>query len=138
MEVRHRVLIFLVLAVIEYIVDRARYTKCKHVGGEVFLLFHHMVSVYGYFGWLLFNPLYHLILCVLILTHWKLNNDRCELTIINNRLCGNDESVIFHDFFKMSNVFGIHPGYVVGVLMVYDIVWIYNNRKKLSWEPLTR
>ncbi len=75
---------------------------------------------------------------LLILIHWKLNNDRCELTIINNRLCGNEKSVVFYDFFKMSNVFGIHPGYVVGVLMVYDIVWIYNNRKKLSWEPLTR
>ena len=61
-----------------------------------------------------------------------------NIFIINNRFCGNDEKEVFYDFFKMSNVFGIHPGYVVGVLIVYDIVWIYNNRKKLSWNPLTR
>ncbi len=138
MEVRYRVLIYLILVVIEYITDRVRYTNCKSVKGDIFLIFHHMISVYGYFGWLLFNPLYHLILCVLVLIHWKLNNDRCELTIINNRLCGNEKSVVFYDFFKMSNIFGIHPSCVAGVLMIYDIIWIYNNRKKLSWEPLTR
>jgi len=88
MEVRHKVVILLVLAVIQYIIDRVKYTNCKNVGGEFLLIFHHIVSVYGYFGWLLFNPIYHLILCVLALIHWKLNNDRCELTIINNRFCG--------------------------------------------------
>lgn len=70
-----------------------------------------------------------------------MNDNRCEITLITNNMCGIDEGNKFHDFLKMIGVwdkFRTGPYYLLIGILIYDLIWIYLNRKNLSWDPLIR
>ena len=140
LTINQKILIFFLLVISEFIIDITTVTKkCNTLKSKSFLFLHHMISVYGYFGCFLFNPIYHFLSLIGVLIHWKTNNNRCEFTVITNKQCGYDESRVFNDFFNMTlSRIGINRYEIVVTLMIYDIVMIYLNRKKLSWNPLTR
>ena len=93
------IIIFIILSVIQYSIDIYKH-PCNTTIGNIYLFSHHLGSIYIYFGWLLFNPIYHLIFCSLVLLHWIINK-RCELTFITNEKCGYKEDKLFYDFFQI-------------------------------------
>lgn len=64
------------------------------------LLLHHIGNSFLLYGWLFSNKLLlmlHILTVIGIAIYWKLNNNRCDLTIYINRMCGYPEDRPFHD-----------------------------------------
>ena len=119
------IIIFVILSIIQYSIDIYKH-PCNTNIGNIYLLIHHFVSIYLYFGWLLFNPLYHLVACVIVLLHWVINN-RCELTFMTNKKCGYKEDKLFYDFQQI--IIQKEPTlahrnihwYLISFIIIYDI-----------------
>lgn len=64
------------------------------------LILHHIGNCFLLYGWL-FSIRWILILHILTVIgigiYWKLNNNRCDLTIYINKMCGYPEDRPFHD-----------------------------------------
>ena len=135
-----KVILLIVLSFLEFLVDVKMSKECKTCKGIVMLFFHHIISVMIFVGGLLFNPVYHLLLCVIVLLHW-FTNGRCEITVWTNRECGYDESRRFNDTLNMSGLWKLDNRLIYVVLLFvigYDVWYILNNRGSLSWNPLKR
>ena len=116
-------LIFSLIIILQYLTDRC-YSKCDTYKGEILLLVHHIVSVYIYIGWYLFNPKYHLVFIIMVLLHWITNNNRCELTTQTNKYCGYDKDKKFNDISNRLNLEKIIPNihyYYLFFMIVYDL-----------------
>lgn len=128
------IIIFIVLTLFSFIMDVLTNT-CIFSCSMTFILFiHHIINIFIYFGWL-FNAhnvlLFHVVFPLLVLLHWKTNNNRCFLTQIINEYCGYDDGHPFHDLLYMVglknyvwfNNYGIY--FVVGIsslLSLYKIM----------------
>ena len=77
--------LMIMLVLLQYSLDPTKH-DCNTLYSRSILLFHHMISIYIMFGGILFHPLYHALFCIGILIHWYSNNNRCEITIITNRM----------------------------------------------------
>ena len=91
------VYIYILLFLIQYLNDIFTNKICNSLKGDLFLLFHHLVSIYILFGGLLFNKYLHGLFIIIVLIHWLTNNNKCELTQITNRYCGYQENKPFYD-----------------------------------------
>ena len=64
------------------------------------LLLHHVGNCFLLYGWI-FSIKWilwlHILTVIGIAIYWKLNNNRCDLTIYINRMCGYPEDRPFHD-----------------------------------------
>lgn len=110
------------------------YKKCiNKVNFNVKLLFHHIIIMFIFFGWLSTNKyllvLYAFIPFILII-HWKINNNRCVMTEDINSMCGLDKDEYVRDFlyligFKKSKYYD--PFYKTFLLFtfVYVIYKLY-------------
>jgi hypothetical protein len=110
------------------------YKKCiNKVNFNVKLLFHHIIIMFIFFGWLSNNKyllvLYAFIPFILII-HWKINNNRCVMTEDINSMCGLDKDEYVRDFlyligFKKSKYYD--PFYKTFLLFtfVYVIYKLY-------------
>ena len=120
-------LIYITIIVIQYLWDRLT-SNCLSLTGELLLFVHHIIGVYVYLGGFLFNPLYHLIFVIIILIHWRTNNNRCELTIITNKYCGYSNDYKFQDLAQKLKLENIHKNihyYVLFGIIIFDIINIY-------------
>lgn len=82
--------IYVILSLISFFYDRLT-SNCRTPGVMNMLnsLFHHFLSMYLWFGPLLFGrPLVHLLLTLGVLFGWRLFGWKCVVTIQYNRLCG--------------------------------------------------
>jgi len=116
---------FVLLVLAQYIMDRST-SICKTYTGEILLFFHHIMAVYIYFGPFFFNPLYHLIFCVIILIHWYMNKS-CILTKLTNYYCGVDINRPFHDYVRLIEIWRINRyihWIILYLLIIYDICLI--------------
>ena len=87
--------IFICLVIFSYVMDIATsngiYKKCIH--SPIFhidLFFHHLINIFSQFGWLSSNiyVLYvYLTVPIVVLIHWKTNQNRCVLTERTNKMC---------------------------------------------------
>ena len=80
--------------------------------------------MYLWTGWFLFNPAVHLFVCLLVILHRAINNNRCILTDYTNEFCGLDKNTPFKDPFI---IFGFDQKYLIvliGAFIVYDFYWI--------------
>mgnify|MGYP001248958086 CR=1 FL=1 len=119
---------FIYLCLVQYFIDRMTTTHCHTIKGELLLLFHHIVSVYLYFGSFFFDPMNHLLFSLGVLNHW-LFYKRCILTVYTNKYCGLDEETPFNDFFrifKLSFPNFFHHWYLLVLIIIYDICLVYN------------
>lgn len=74
------------------------------------LLLHHVGNCFLLYGWLFSNKmilLLHILTVIGTAIYWKLNNNRCDLTIYINRKCGFPEYAPFHDLLDMSGLKGL-------------------------------
>tara|TARA_Y100001980_G_C14550896_1_gene333752 strand:+ start:1330 stop:1716 length:387 start_codon:yes stop_codon:yes gene_type:complete len=127
MKRNKKISLFIYFCLIQYLIDSYQ-NPCETNIGESLLLFHHFVSGYIYLGGFLFNPLYHLIFCTIVLIHW-ITNGRCELTVITNKYCEYQESKKFNDFLQILHISTINQNihwYLLPVLIFYDLYKIFN------------
>ena len=122
-----KLLIFSLLVIVQYLMDRFTST-CATYTGEVLLFFHHIMAVYIYFGPLFFNPFYHLLFCVILLIHWH-TYKACIVTKWTNYYCGVDMNRPFHDYVRLLKLYKIYPyihWHMIYVLIIYDVCLIWN------------
>lgn len=119
--------IFSFFLLFQYLWDRLT-SYCSSMEGEVLLFIHHIVSVYIYLGVFMFNPLYHLLFICIVLIHWITNNNKCQLTTITNKYCGNPKNYKFQDLVKKLNMNNIHKNihyFILFCIIILDIIRIY-------------
>lgn len=119
--------IFSFFLLFQYLWDRLT-SYCSSMEGEVLLFIHHIVSVYIYLGVFMFNPLYHLLFICIVLIHWITNNNKCHLTTITNKYCGNPKNYKFQDLVKKLNMNNIHKNihyFILFCIIILDIIRIY-------------
>ena len=83
-------------AIIFYIIDRTTapigyYDKCKDINTQGTILFHHIIAIFAQFGWLSNNRyvlVSYLFIPIILITHWKTNENKCEITEKVRKRCG--------------------------------------------------
>jgi hypothetical protein len=77
----------------------------------VILIIHHIISVFGHFGWIINNRQF-LISYVLFVTgvfiHWMMDGG-CFVTVLFNNICGYKHYEYFHDIFYFLNLKQLSP-----------------------------
>lgn len=68
------------------------------------LVLHHILNIFANFGWMLNDKrllMLYIISPIFMLIYWKLNNNKCDLTVYANKICGWSEDTYFNDFFQL-------------------------------------
>ena len=76
----------------------------KKIKVYLILVVHHIINIFANFGWLLNDKrllMLYIISPIFMLIYWKLNNNKCDLTLIANDMCGWSEDTYFNDFFNI-------------------------------------
>lgn len=108
-------------------------TKCKTSDYRVWTLnyFHHIISVYGIFGSILFgNHLLHFLALIFVLILWKFYDNRCPLTLWFNEDCNIDEGEQFYDLLQpITRLLNYDLRYmVIFLLLIYDLYFIIKSK----------
>lgn len=84
------------------------YNKC--INNPIFhtkLMIHHIMVIFIFFGWLSNNKYIlsvYVFIPLIILIHWKTNNNRCVLTETVNNMCGLDKDEYIRDFIYLLGI----------------------------------
>ena len=102
---------------------KGNYLCCKNVlETHSTLLAHHIINVFAQFGWMSNNKyiLYlYLTTPLIVLLHWKTNNNKCALTEYVNNQCNIKSGEYFRDMWfligvkKLKNYDSIQKGYLI-------------------------
>ena len=68
------------------------------------LIFHHIINIFANFGYLLSNKILltlYIFAPVLMISYWKLNGDKCDVTLWANKICGWNGDKYFNDLFNI-------------------------------------
>ena len=80
------------------------YKKCiKKPEFHAKLLFHHIIVIFIFFGWLSNNKyllMIYLFVPIILIMHWKTNNNRCAMTETVNSMCGLDKDDYIRDLYS--------------------------------------
>ena len=71
------------------------------------MLIHHIINVFAQFGWLSNNKYvlyFYLIVPVIVLLHWKTNDNKCIMTEYVNDQCNIEKGTYFRDFLFLTGV----------------------------------
>ena len=124
MKINKTIFLFITLILFQYLLDRLT-NNCETMKGEIYLFIHHIISIYIIFGGILFNPLYHLIVIILVLIHWFTNNNVCEISTITNNHCQFKETKKFRDIFYFANI-NKNTLYLLLIIIIgYDIYKLF-------------
>jgi hypothetical protein len=104
---KNTILIIIFLGIFSYLIDiltasKDYYQKC--INNKLFhieLLLHHIIVIFIFFGWLSNNKyilLIYLFIPIILISHWKMNNNRCKITEDVNNLCDLDKDEYIRDF----------------------------------------
>jgi hypothetical protein len=100
-EISVYIAIGIVIYLIDIITAPENYCNCKnYIITHSLLLFHHIFVICAYFGWLSNNKyiLYLYLGCIIFtITHWKMNDNKCMLTVIVNDECGLNQEMNLRD-----------------------------------------
>lgn len=131
MNETQKVYLLFTLYLIQLILDLStneclkRLEKGERLKTILILIFHHIISVFGHFGWI-FNNRKVLIVYILgnisILIHWMMHKG-CIVTEMFNKLCGYQGYEYFHDILYFLNLKKLSPVImIVGLLIaVYKL-----------------
>jgi uncharacterized protein (UPF0333 family) len=132
------IVLFIIISIFFYIIDvvtmKGHYMECKNRLTTHYVLFlHHIVNVFAQFGWLSNNKyiLYtYLLTPIIVMLHWKTNNNECIITEYVNDQCNIKKSTYFRDLWyllgikKLKNYDTIHKIYLC-VVWVIAFIKIY-------------
>ena len=127
------IILFILLVLLSYCLQKNN-TNCysKKKSTYIYNFIHHIISVYGIFGSILFkNYLFHLISIFSIMILWQLYNNRCPLTLIYNKDCNINIDIGFYDIIKyLSEKINIPLRYPILIgIIIYDIINLYLDYK---------
>ncbi len=139
MNIKHKLTLYLVLCVIQYLLDIETVKECTTNQGRGLLFIHDMFSMYLFIGGILFNPVYHLVFTLGIMLQWAVYGG-CTVTKYNNELCGFEKDRCFNDVFFLMNIASVDKvgdyrwELVVAIIIIifYDLIYIWQNRTNLS------
>jgi hypothetical protein len=70
------------------------YKNCMTLAPQIFILFHHYISIFSLFAWLSNNKyilIFNIILILCMFAHWMMNGNVCEWTRKTKEQCGINE-----------------------------------------------
>ena len=120
-----KILSFIIIFTIQFLIEyfELRFKRCKKKF-YLLLIIHHYIDGFLYYGPLFFNlPKIHIIISVITLSHWILNNNECELTNINNKLCNINKKYRFRDFIFRLGISKQFPNihyYILSFWIIYN------------------
>lgn len=127
---RYENLIFIVLFAISFVGDithKYTHNKCVLTTKVVALLFiHHIINNFLNFGWLFSNRkllVLYILTVIGVYIQFALNDHKCVLTQLENKLCNYRKYELFNDIFKMlgikkgAGIYFIHGLRLTGVLI---------------------
>ena len=92
------IIVLTVAGTLSYILDittsKDLYKNCMTTGPQVFISFHHYISIFSLFAWLSNNRkilITNIILILCMYAHWMLNGNVCEWTRKTKEQCGINE-----------------------------------------------
>jgi len=81
------------------------------------LLFHNIVyfviyfSIFFIYNAKLYYIIFYLLFLIMVLFHWKTNDNKCKLTQLQNQLLGIDNSIGFRDiYYILTNTYSSNAG----------------------------
>jgi len=128
----YKLLVFMLLVFISYIYEKIN-VKCRNnktvLKREIISFLHHIISVYSYFGTLVFNKYYtlHLLTSLCIVSHWSIiefYNDGCSPCFLQtkyNKLCGLECNKKFQD---INQLIGGDDRKLQTMVLLYDFYFI--------------
>lgn len=128
----NRCLSIVTVGVIFYIIDiltiKGHYMNCRNtIKTNSVLLIHHIINIFAQFGWMCDNKyiLYaYLFAPLIVLMHWKTNDNKCVLTQYVNDNCNIDQKVYFRDIWwflgikKLKKYDLMHKSYLITVWFI--------------------
>ena len=110
-NLKHRLFVLLILiSIIMDIRDKKtrdcllQVSKEKRIKLISILIFHHIINIFANFGWLFDHPVllsFYIISPVFMLIYWKMNNNKCDVTLWANKICGWEGDTYFNDLFNI-------------------------------------
>ena len=150
---KEQVIIFAILVIVPFLIDIASFNtqEClrnleavKKAQLILLLLIHHIVFTFGNFGWLFTNKylLYiYIIAPIFMLAYWKLNDNKCDLSVWANQMCGWNGDKYFNDVWNMIGL-KQHPGWhkvyhkvflFSGIaIAIYKLVLLHRHQQKFN------
>ena len=127
--------IFILIVIIQIIMSYNKMKNCNDLLGILIYIFHHIFSVYLYYGWFIFkyNKL-HLILSIGVLLSWFLFK-KCILTSLTNYLCDFEKSSKFDDilyYLKLTQHNELIHYIIIGSIIFYNVLRIVLKKKLLN------
>jgi hypothetical protein len=130
--------IIIIFGIIFYIIDvltmKGNYMSCNNMlVTHITLLVHHIINIFAQFGWLSNNKyvLYtYLTAPLIVLLHWKTNDNKCIMTEYVNDQCGIKTGTYFRDLWfllgikKLKNYDTIHKIYLI-IVWIIAVVKVY-------------
>ena len=120
---RKRLIILICFFLFQFILDLStnecylRLNKDKKEKAFEILFIHHLFSIFANFGWILSDNKiflsFYLLFPISTLIYWGVNNNKCDLTVEFNKLCGYTHYEYFHDIFYFTKTKLLHPAYYV-------------------------
>ena len=129
------------MGIIFYIIDvmtmKGNYLSCQNIlETHTTILVHHIINVFAQFGWLSNNKymLYaYLPAPLIVIAHWKTNDNKCIMTEYVNDQCNIKKGVYFRDLWflsgikKLKNYETIHRVYlIIGWIIAFIKVFLLN------------
>ena len=108
----------------------------------ILLFLHQILVIFGNFGWLFNNKIMlilYLIIPLVVTLHWATNNNRCYLTLLENKICGYNQ-YYFDDVFQIIGLkkFSVWNNYLHYIYLAisfsiafYKLIIIYKINTKL-------
>lgn len=105
--------VFFILILISIVLDLrdkktrecfASISKEKRVKLISILLFHHIINIFANFGWLFNHPIIlslYVISPIFMLAYWKLNDNKCDVTLWANKICQWEGDTYFNDLYNI-------------------------------------
>lgn len=115
-----------VLFIIDIVTSPPGYYNCLDPTTGTAILLHHIINVYSQFGFLCSGFLLYgyLVTPLIVLLHWKTNNNKCILTEYVNDKCGFPNTEYFRDMWylvglkRLKNYDTLHKTYLVAAWLV--------------------
>jgi hypothetical protein len=112
-----------------------KYNKARY-SIIIVTVFHHIIDIFGHFGWLLWNPVLlklYLIIPIIIIYYWSTTGGRCHVTTYVNEQCGWSKDEYFNDIFKIIGFKkydawnDIYQNYflIVGAIISLTKLWLF-------------
>jgi hypothetical protein len=94
-------IVLILVSLVFFIIDT---NKCHAKYSNIVLYINHFLNIFANFGWISNNKIVlciYLLSPIIIIIHWKTNDNKCILSQIHNKFCRRDDDKMFDDMFNI-------------------------------------